>query len=99
MRHLYAGLPIIVSAVGLFVAYQAWQQFERGDHGNALISAATALALTLAPHLPFTKEMFIKDLKDVANEAVRNPLPLKFRLVIALCWGLMISGFVIVLLK
>lgn len=99
MRYLNAALPTMVSAVGLLVAYQAWHQFEAGDYGNALIGAGTALALTLVPHLPFTREMFTKNLEGVARDAIRTSLPVKTRLVIGVCWALTISGFATVLLK
>ncbi len=56
---------------------------------------AAHLLLPLSPFVPFTREMFTQSLGDLADATIHNPLPLKSRLVIGLCWVLFIGGIIV----
>jgi hypothetical protein len=88
-------LGVVLSIFGLLCAYLAFVYFKENNHGDALIFAGGALIFCLIPYLTYTGKMFTQSLGEVAADAVRNPLPLRFQLVIGLCWFLLVGGFIL----
>ncbi len=98
MQRALQMLGVVISMFGLLCAYYAFVFFNEESFGDALIFAGTALSFCVLPYLTYTGKMFTHSLGQVAADAVRNPLPLKLRLVIALCWLLLIGGFIVKIL-
>ncbi|KQV87803.1 hypothetical protein ASD15_27495 [Massilia sp. Root351] len=88
-------LGVVFSIIGLLCAYSAFVYFKEDNHGDALIFAGTALSFCVIPYLTYTRKMFTQPMSEVVADAVRNPLPLRLRLVIGLCWLLLVGGFVL----
>ena len=88
-------LGVVLSIFGLLCAYFAFVYFKENNHGDALIFAGIALNFCVIPYLTYTRKMFTQPLGEVVADAVRNPLPLRFRLVIGLCWLLLVGGLIV----
>lgn len=88
LKMIGAGL----SLVSMCMAVDSWVAFDAKNYGNALVFAAGALNLAILPFMRIKARMFRQAIGELADEALRNPPPLRFRLAMGLVWLLFLGG-------
>lgn len=83
-----------ISFVSLYMVTESWHALGAHAYGNALMYAGGALAMAILPFMKIDTKMLRQPIGALADEAVRDPLPLRFRLAIGLVWLLVLSGLV-----